>query len=558
MDISGITGHIAPLAPRPVRSVPGDINLAAIRTGNLDADYVHPSEFGGRDSDTNLLKQLSVIRQDTDTTSSRLLQKLESLQTLKRSENPSDRIDAIKEFGRLATYSNEDARSIGAAGLLSVMYTTTNADELLLTASLLIFMLDPKSAGSIPEFERMAQSILLSFVANKENMNFQAIQEILQSIERLQLSKFAVLTPHIEEFIQKPVAALDQVAQQIQSGRVQEPMTISELVAAENIKNIPQAVQPSPASQTHSPVHALDAVLASLQQVRLMMIYSLWPSLLKSTELVMLVMLLDRIGQNIARQRRKMKRLIAALVSHPSATVPDDILAKSPIYIVEYDPENYIRIFHDKFLELQDSGFNSVFALLPHSDFWHSYHHARHALTRPTANIIVIDTKLYGAALGLLVREVSARMVKLQRRDDIHQLIQKMLPKIHYWIAPAQTKAINSHFWYQKMRRQSLVKEQLPTNPLPIIGFGETAGVVGCASTITQSLVKLEAMVVEQFQRTGVIPSRMIIEHHGMLPAAVSLETYFKKIFPKITTAIQPTTPFLSHEIGEFVGVLAV
>ncbi len=557
MDISSISGSFAPLPPASVHRTTEDPNLSAIRLGNEDVERVNPSEFGGPESDKNILQQLTVTRQDSETSSTRLMDKLRTLQALKKSDDPNDRMDAIKEFGRLVTYKNEEAKSIGTAGLLSAIYINFNSDQIHSVSSMLMLLLDPKLTLGAIDFERISNSVLTAFVKNKANMNLQTIQDIMQSIDKLQLRKFEHLTSLIDEFIKTPAAALQNASDPLNAG-AKGKMTISQLVAAENIKNIPGAIALQRTEPTVTRPN-IDGLLATLNTLRMMFIYSLWPSLLRSPQLIFLVMLLDRIGQNLVTQKRKMRRLVAALVTHPSATIPDPFLQKMPVYVVDYDPENYIRIFHDKFLSLQNSGFTTVFALLPHSDFWHSYHHARHALTRPTASIIVIDTKLYGLALGILVREVAVRMAKLQRRDEIDGIIRKMLPLIHYWIVPSQTKTVNGHFWYQKMKRQSPFKDQMQgANQLPIIGFGETAGIVGTASNMTQGLLKLEAMVVELYHRNNQSPRIIIIEHHNMHPVAVSLENYFQRAFPTTKVSIQLTTRFLGNEIGEFIGVLSV
>jgi len=557
MDISPIAGSFSPLPSTPLHRVSDEPNLSAIRIGDEYAEPVNLAEFGGPESDKNILQQLTVIRQDSETSATRLLNKLRNLQALKKSENPEDQMEAIKEFGRMATYKNEEARAIGTAGLLSAIYTNFNSEQIHSISSMLMLLLDPKLTLGAIDFERISQSVLQAFVNTKQNMNLQTIQEIIQAIDRLHLRKFEHLTSLIDEFVETTEGTAESVAQKISAG-TKGNVTISELVAAENIKNIPRAVA-TPVTDLHTTPPNIDGLIATLNTLRTMYIYTLWPSLLRSPQLIMLVMLMDRIGRNLATQKRKMRRLVAALVTHPSATISDTFLQKMPIYVVDYDPENYIRIFHDQFLSLQESGFSSVFALLPHSDFWHSYHHARHALTRPTTNIIVIDTKLYGLALGVLVREVAARMSKLQRRDEILGIIRKMLPLIHYWIVPAQIKTVNGHFWYQKMKRQSPLKDQMQGgNTLPIIGFGENAGVIGTASNFTQGILKLEAMIVELYHRSNQSPRVIIIEHHNMLPAATNLENYFKRAFPNSKINIQATTRFLANEIGEFIGVLSI
>jgi fatty acid-binding protein DegV len=479
------------------------------------------------------------------------------LQLLKNDPSKEKQLESGKEFGRLAAFKSADARNVGLIGLMSMLYSSKSPEVIDLITGFLIGQLDSHSYSSQAEFEFMAESILNGFVEQKELMNFTTIQLALQTIERGELQKFKPLEPIIEKFIAAASAAHGESAEAMaHAANPTGQITISELVAAETIRTLPSIAAHVETKKVEHP--NIDAVLLSLRELHALIIQTLWPSLLKSSDVVMLVMFLDRIGQNLVRQRRKTRRLIAALVTHPSATLPKELLDKHPVYVIPYDPENYIRIFHDMFASLNNSGFSSVFAILPHSDFWHSYHHARHSQSQPTANVIVIDSKLYGLGLGILVREVANRMSKLRRRDEIEGLIRKIAPNIHYWIVPSQTKTISSHFWFQKMKRQSNWKNILHAKQTPILGFGETAGIVATGSSLTQSLVKLEGMVLELYQRNNSHPRVIVIEHHNMLPVASSLSDYFKQTFKETKVLVQQASPFLSNEIGDYIGLVSI
>lgn len=555
MEIQPISGSLPPTPPALIKPTVDRVNLNAIRTGNIDADHIDPAEFGGPESDKSILRQLSLIQQDSQSSSPRLLEKLRDLQQLKKSENPEDRLDAIKEFGRLGTYRNEQARAIGTAGLINAIYTSLNQIELHQAISLLLLILDSKATLTPYEFQLATLNIFQAFSRILEKLNPQTIQDILKFIEKFNTKKTPDAQPYIAEFVEKATENLAKSASKPPTFIDPKP-TISQVIAAETSKNIVPTIQKK--EDLHLDQKNIDALLGVINQLQHISTAVTLPLLAESVDLIVLVLYITSIGKRIKSQRRKAQKMITALVTHPSATIPDTFLQKMPVYIVDYDPENYIRIFHDKFLSLQSSGFTTVFALLPHSDFWHSYHHARHALTRPTANIVVIDTKLYGLALGLLVKEVASRMGKLQRRTDIETLIKKMSPLIHYVVLPAHAKAVNGHFWYQKMKRKSVWKTQMQTTSnLPIIGFGENAGIISTASTITNGILKLEAMVTEQYHRNQA-PRVIIIEHNNMLPIATSVEAYFKQTFPTAKISIQPSSDFLASVFGEFIGIVSI
>lgn len=266
MDISSISGSFAPILPAPVHRITEDPNLSAIRFGNEDAERVNPAEFGGPESDQSILQQLTVTRQESETSSSRLMDKLRSLQALKKSDNPDDQMDVIKEFGRLATYKNEEARSIGTAGLLSAIYTNFNSDQIHSVASMLTLLLDPKLTLSAIDFQRISESVLQAFVKNKANMNLQTIQEIIQSIDKLQLRKFEHLTSLIDEFIETPITEVQSEKTATAAGQ-RGKITISELVAAENIKNIPSAVALQRSEPTANRPN-IDGLLATLNSLK--------------------------------------------------------------------------------------------------------------------------------------------------------------------------------------------------------------------------------------------------------------------------------------------------
>ncbi|NBV42210.1 hypothetical protein EBR96_05520, partial [bacterium] len=423
---------------------------------------------------------------------------------------------------------------------------------------LLIGILNPATIGSPEDFEFLAQSILDALTADKEAMQHTSIQQVLTSIDRFGLDKINGLKPSIEKFVSAPASEIGQSISELSTGLVGKgALSISELVAAENVRNVP--IPAALRTESKEPARPnIDVLLSALRQVRSMIIYSLWPSLMKDTNLVYLVVLLGRIDQNLTRRRRKMRQLKTALVTHPSATLTDELLARSPVWVIDNDPENYIRIFHDMFHSLKESGFQSVFALLPHSDFWHSYHHARHALSRPIPNITIIDTKLYGLGLGILVREVNHRLAKLNRRDEVDAVIRKVAAQIHYWIVPVYTKNINGHFWFQKMKRQSNWKDAIHAKHIPIIGFGESTGIVAAGVDLTQSLIKLEGMIVETFQRTASSPRIIVIEHHNQLPAANGLANYFRSMYRSTKIIIQQAAPFMANEIGPYIGIVAI
>ena len=140
MDIPGISASL-PFTPAPQsRSSADNVNLAAIRSGNADALPINPADFGGPESDQRLLQQLSLGQQNL-TSPSRLTEKLRELQILKKSSDPAERMEAIQEFGRLGIYRNEQARSIGTAGLINLIYTSLDSVELAQGTSLLLLIL---------------------------------------------------------------------------------------------------------------------------------------------------------------------------------------------------------------------------------------------------------------------------------------------------------------------------------------------------------------------------------------------------------------------------------
>ncbi len=537
-------GSVGSFPPLPSS---GSVNLSKVNKGP-DLTYIPHSEptFGGPDNDRVLSLLLHLNQpQDANITPSRLLEQVSQLQSLKQQGTESALLEATQGFLNLLGVKQESAANLGMMGVLSLLTNDANGDVRVKIAELII-----KQASEFldkPEFKLFAQPLfegLLPFVPQ--------IQPDIIHPFPVQIFKSGLLTEQpelkvlVDQFVPNEpaiVSSIDSLSPQLV-----QPLTI------DGAK--PPVSEPAPdlMRNNNNPYRLnLGVLQEAVRHLRASMVDLGWPLATRSPFMLTQVLMLDAIERRIGRQRRRTRFLHIAVVTHPSASISKELMGRYPVYQIPHDPENYIRIFHDLFVSLTQSGFQSIIVVLPNGEYWHSVHHARHAMAGVMGTIRVLDSHLFGLGLGLLVREVAGLLPKINRIDDMESRIARLASKIHYWIVPFNVGAINAHFWYQKMKRQ----KRLPGHFYPIIGFSDEGGIVSVADSPTSAVINLEKVVTDFFHQFGQPPRVVVVEHYDALGVAKGLGGYFQRVYPKVRVVLQVASPYMSAELGPFVGVVA-
>jgi len=260
---------------------------------------------------------------------------------------------------------------------------------------------------------------------------------------------------------------------------------------------------------------------------------------------------LDVVIRGITAYLRERKQKKVAFVTHFSAVLPRGILTEYPIFVVKEDPEHGIRQYHELFKSLVGHGYSHVVALMPHAEYWMSYHHAKHAAHKLEHEVSVIDTQLFGLGLGLLLQELCPRVMKVLSVKELLSLTVHLAKSIEYWIVPLTPVSMKNQLWYQKMNRQFGIHDSGWESQIPLISLSHQSAILSRSKTPTDALLNLQAVV-----RSGtIVPLKLIIENHGLLQEASTIGRYFQKQFPICEMTLAATSLNLGNEWGFFIGV---
>jgi hypothetical protein len=189
--------------------------------------------------------------------------------------------------------------------------------------------------------------------------------------------------------------------------------------------------------------------------------------------------------------------------------------------------------------------------LMPHSEYWLSYHHAKHAAHKIENRVHVVDTELFGLSLGLLLQELCPLAMKSRSVKVLLGLVSRLAKSIHYWIVPLTPSSMKNQLWYQKMNRKSVIYDSAWESQIPVVLLSHQATVVSRSLTATQALLGLQAAV----QNSTVAPLKLIIEYRDLLPEASAIGRYFQQQFPHCEITVAATSLHLGNEWGSFVGI---
>jgi len=514
-----------------------------------DLPYVTHSDpsFGGPDNDKVLSMLLHVNQSEgAPMTQSRLMAQVSELENLKQQRTPDALLAVADGYLKLMDLKGEAANTMGIFGLLSLLKNPAYGAIRAKIAELVMGRLLPHV--ETPEFKLFAQPIfegLLPFVP-------EIPPEVIHPFP-VQIFKSGLMTeqPHLQPLLDQFVSVKPAVVTTIEA---LSPQLVAPL-AFESVPPSPQALPTESIPTLPSPYRLnLGVFQEAVRTLRANMLALAWPLLAQDPLLLTQVLMLDAIGRRVNRQHRRARFSHIAVVTHPSAAVSSELMSRYPIYQVAHDPDNYLRIFHDLFVSLVQSGFDAIIVVLPNGEYWHSVHHARHAMAGVRANIRVVDSHLFGLGLGLLVREVANLLPKVGRVDELEGRIFRLASRIHYWMVPFNLNMINAHFWYQKMKRGV----RMPSASVPIISFSDAGGIVAAAPSPTAAVMKMEQVVTDFFHTNGVLPRVIVIEHHDALAVAKGLGVFFQRAYPKVRIVMQAARPYMVTEIGSFVGVVAL
>jgi len=539
----GPIGSFSPSTP-PNRSV--DVGKVSKGPDLPYATHADPS-FGGPDNDKVLSMLLNVTQSEGSTmTQSRLMAQVSQLETLKQERTPDALLQVADGYLKLMSLKGEASNTMGIFGLLSLLKNPDYGPTRAKIAEMMMVQLLPHV--DTPEFKLFAQPLfegLLPFVP-------EIPPEVIHPFP-VQIFKSGLMTeqPHLQPLLDQFVSTQPAVVTTIEA---LSPQLVAPL-AFESVPPPPQSLPTEPLPTLPSPYRLnLGVFQEAVRTLRANMVQMAWPLLAFDPLLLTQVLMLDVIGRRVNRQHRRARFSHIAVVTHPSAAVSSELMNRYPIYQVAHDPDNYLRIFHDLFVSLVQSGFDAILVVLPNGDYWHSVHHARHAMAGVRANIRVVDSHLFGLGLGLLVREVANLLPKVGRVDELESRLSRLASRIHYWMVPFNVNMINAHFWYQKMKRGV----RMSGASVPIISFSDAGGIVAAAESPTAAVMKMEQVVTDFLHTHTIVPRVIVIEHHDALAVAKGLGVFFQRAYPKVRVVMQAARPFMVTEIGPFVGVVAL
>ena len=240
-----------------------------------------------------------------------------------------------------------------------------------------------------------------------------------------------------------------------------------------------------------------------------------------------------------------------AIVTTPSATLPDSLLHYPGIRVITSDIDHYLKAFTDTFQQLFDQGFRTIYVILPDSDYWHACHYAKHAAYKMEEHIKVINAKTFGMGLRFIIEELAFVLYQLHNSKNLDLVVSRAISRVRYWVMPSMG-TIRSQFWFSRLSRKS---SKIPENSHPLMAFHAPIKVISNSPTFPQTADRLTGEVLQCIKSSKNPPTQITIEYNGLFQEADSLKKAIQVQYPKITCNIQGAPETLSNEFGKHLGL---
>ena len=509
-------------------------------------------------SDLSLIQQLNLGNFEATAPKIDIHTEIRDLREKAHSADIQDQQEAVAGFARLAKHTSESVRNYGLIGMMGILSLSANTAILSSVVSNLVLLLDASLLGdSHSDLIRFAFSILAG-VSDKfdqlpKTQQQTLIQRLTQNVDKVKNAEVQAL---IREFIKEPTgfrARMEFSGKPLPVTPSVVPQTTvpSPVVPGDVVSRILQKQQSVLSQIPHMDPGTLEVMASIFSSTKITILETYAPYLMSDAVLIHALGYLDTVSKEIVGYRRQQKQKRLAFVTHFSAVLPREILDKYPIFVVKEDDDQGIRQYHDLFMSILDQGYKHVVVLMPHSEHWLSFHHAKHAAHKLENLVHVVDTQLFGLGLGLLVQELCAPAMKARSVKNLLAGISRLVQNVRYWVVPLTPGSMKNQLWYQKMVRKLVVYDSAGESQIPVIALSSQSGILSRSVTPTKALLSLQ----EHVQQGGVVPLKMIIEHRDLLPEASAIGRYFQQQFPHCEITIATTSLHLGQEWGPFVGV---
>lgn len=548
-----------PILTEQVKNKPV-VELRALEKGPESSQKNHLNKS---ESDLSLIQQLKLGQLEAKAPKIDVHAELKQLREKAQSAELQQQKEALAGFMRLAKHSSESVRNYGLVGLMSMLRMGNVSPSLLSSVvSNLILLLDPAVLGDYQsDLVRFAFSILTTLAQTFDQLPKTQQQAILQQLNRYaDQIKNPELQAQFREFVKEPTgfhARMSFLGKEMPQSVTQaaspadKPFALGDSGLATRILQKQQGVLDQ---IPHMEAGMLETMSSVFHHARMSLLKTYTPYLFSDAVLIHALGYLDTVSKEITVYRRRKKQRNLAFVVHFSAVLPRETLHKHPIFVVQEEEDQSIRQYHELFASILEQGYKHIVVLMPHADYWLSYHHAKHAAHRMENVVHVVDTQLFGLGLGMLVEELCGPAMKARSLQTFLNVAKRRIGAVSYWMVPLTPNAMKNQLWYQKMSRKSVIYDSARDFQIPVIALFGQANVLGRSDTATKSLLMLQDHVV----RGKKPPLKMVIEHRDLLPEASALGRYFQQEFPHCEITIAATSLYLGSEWGPFIGIAAL
>lgn len=240
-----------------------------------------------------------------------------------------------------------------------------------------------------------------------------------------------------------------------------------------------------------------------------------------------------------------------AIVTTPSATLPEGLLHYPGIRVVTSDVDHYIKSFIETFQQLFKQGFQTIYVILPDPDYWHACHYAKHAAYKMEEHIKVINAKTFGMGLRFIIENLAFILYQQHNSKNFEAVVKRAVSKVRYWVMPSMS-TIQSHFWFTRLSRKFA---KIGPKSHPLMAFHDPIHLVNAPAVLSQTTELFIAEVLKAIKESTHLPSQITLEYEGFFQEATLVKQAIQSAYPKIKFNVQSAPDTLCEEFGKHLGL---